>query len=285
MRFEGLDVVAVVPGVADADRVALAPLDGHRQRLAPHRHLDHVLDVAHLDAVPGRLLAVDVDLDVALAHDLVGDDVRRAPDCRGAPRRPPGSRAGVWSRSSPKTFTPIGERTPVESISIRLMIGCVKMLPQPGIWIAVSISATRSSFDLLPEQQPVGEGLLQRCPDGLKLVGGRVALGQSFRSRPSRFSSSIAAQVGGADGPVEQLPVERLDPLLEPRLVARDDQVSVDPREQVWPCGPRGSRPRARVARSSGAGGRRQEVGPIAEHAQRDQPRRGIVDRAPSTSS
>ena len=57
--LQGLDVVAVGPGITHPDRVTLPLLDGHGQGLAPHGHLDHVLDVAHLDAVAGRLRAVD----------------------------------------------------------------------------------------------------------------------------------------------------------------------------------------------------------------------------------
>ena len=73
--LQRLDVVAVGPGVTHPDRVTFPLLDGHGQGLAPHGHLDHVLDIAHLDAVAGRLLAVDADLNVAFAHDLVGNHV------------------------------------------------------------------------------------------------------------------------------------------------------------------------------------------------------------------
>ena len=46
----------------------------------------------------------------------------------------------IVSRSGPKTLTPMVVRTPVESMSMRLAIGCVQMLLQPGTWMAVSIS-------------------------------------------------------------------------------------------------------------------------------------------------
>src|SRR5262249_22191960 len=54
--LQRLDVVAERPGVADADRVAFPALDRHREGPPAHRDLDHVLDVADLDAVAGRLL-------------------------------------------------------------------------------------------------------------------------------------------------------------------------------------------------------------------------------------
>ena len=99
--LERLHVVAIVAGVADPDRVALAALDGLRQRPAAHRRLDHVLDVADVDPVAGRLLAVDLDLDVALARDLVGEHVGRAADRAEHPGDLLADAAGsrrAWSR-------------------------------------------------------------------------------------------------------------------------------------------------------------------------------------------
>ena len=51
------------------------------------------------------------------------------------------------SRSGPNTLTPMSVRTPVESISIRLIIGWVKMLLQPGTCNDRPISSsTKSPF-------------------------------------------------------------------------------------------------------------------------------------------
>ena len=69
-RLTDLLVLAVGAGVADAHREAVAVLDGLRDDPAAQRHLDRVLHVGHADAVAGRLLAVDLHFQVALAADL-----------------------------------------------------------------------------------------------------------------------------------------------------------------------------------------------------------------------
>ncbi len=51
----------------------------------------------------------------------------------------------IVSRSGPKTLTPMSVRTPVESMSMRLMIGCVKMLLQPGTCSTRPISSSTRS--------------------------------------------------------------------------------------------------------------------------------------------
>ena len=53
------------------------------------------------------------------------------------------------ARSVPKTFTPTSDRTPVVSMSIRLMIGIVQMFDTPGICTARPISA-RSRSSVMP---------------------------------------------------------------------------------------------------------------------------------------
>ena len=69
-----LDSRSRIAGVADANRITLAILDGLRDGLAPQGDFDHVLHVADVHAIAGRLLAVDRDLQIALADDLIGHD-------------------------------------------------------------------------------------------------------------------------------------------------------------------------------------------------------------------
>src|SRR3546814_3290857 len=47
-------------------------------------------------------------------------------------------------RSGPDTLIPIGVLMPVDSMSIRVLIGMVQALATPGMWIARSISAISS---------------------------------------------------------------------------------------------------------------------------------------------
>ncbi len=68
-------VLAEVTGVADAHRETVAALDGGCDDLAAQRHLDGVLDVADRQAVAGRLRPVDLDFQIAFAHDRLGDHV------------------------------------------------------------------------------------------------------------------------------------------------------------------------------------------------------------------
>ena len=65
--------LAVGAGIADAHRKAIALLDGESDGPAGQRDFDFVLNVLDRDAVAGRLLAVDVDLQIAFAHDRRGD--------------------------------------------------------------------------------------------------------------------------------------------------------------------------------------------------------------------
>ncbi len=82
-----------------------------------------------------------------------------------APRTPRSTPAISWltrwmsSSLEPKTLTATGSRTPVESISIRLAIGWVKLLPQPGICKAVLISSTRSVFVFFQSRSRSANGL------------------------------------------------------------------------------------------------------------------------------
>ena len=93
--------------------------------------LDDVLDVADRDAVAGGRLAIDRDVDVRRAGDLLGIHIRRAGTRRSTSATARGQLLERL-RSSPKIFTPSSVRMPVESMSMRLMIGCVQMLATPG---------------------------------------------------------------------------------------------------------------------------------------------------------
>ncbi len=66
---------------------------------------------------------------------------RRARRAAGAP--PDGERSSV-SRFVPKIFTPRSVRTPVESMLMRLMMGCVQPLRTPGMWSFASSSEMMS---------------------------------------------------------------------------------------------------------------------------------------------
>ena len=233
--FQGLDVVAVGPGVAHADRVTLPLLDRHRHGLAPHRHLDDVLDVAHLDAVAGRLGAVDPDLNIAFAHDLVGNHVGCAPDST----EHAGDLLGhalelveVFAEDLHADRRTNAGREHLDPVDDRLG---EDVTPAGHLDHRVHLR-NQLVLRFLPEHQPVCKGLLQRCPHVLKLLGGRVALGQlPVASQPVQLLDRRPGR--GSDGPVEQLPVDAAGPLLEPRLV-HFNQVIGHSREQIWRAGP-----------------------------------------------
>ena len=76
------NVLAELAQVADADRVALPALDRLHDVHAADGDLDDVLHVADVDAVAGDAVAVDLELQIRLADDAVGDDVGRAGNLR-----------------------------------------------------------------------------------------------------------------------------------------------------------------------------------------------------------
>ena len=76
--FDLLFVLPPIAGVADADGKSLAAFDGHGDGLSAQGDFDDVLNIAHVDAVSGGFLAVDVDLQIAFADVLVGSDIDRA---------------------------------------------------------------------------------------------------------------------------------------------------------------------------------------------------------------
>src|SRR5262249_46697889 len=78
--LDHLLVLAESTRVADADREAVPTLDRLRDDPAAEGDLDGILDVADADAVACRLHPVDLDLQIALAHDGLGDHILCAPD-------------------------------------------------------------------------------------------------------------------------------------------------------------------------------------------------------------
>ena len=149
------------------------------------------------------------------------------------------------------------------------MIGWVKMLPQPGHLDRRVHLGDQLVLGLLPEHQPVGEGLLELRPQGLELLArGLPHERLPLATEPHELFDG--GPVGDVDGPVEQLPVEVPDSLPEPVLLGRDDPVRHS-REEVGrelaeelTDGLASSleRPRARA----------QEVGTSIEDALRDEP-------------
>ncbi len=137
--------VAKVASVANADGEALTSFDGGGEDLAADRGLDHVFDVSDVDAVTGSGGAVDVHLEIRCASNAFGIEI-----------------AGAWDGTQdalnlfglllddlevgPKTLTPTWVRMPVESMSMRLRMGCVQMLVTPGIR---SLSSRRARMESL----------------------------------------------------------------------------------------------------------------------------------------
>ena len=145
---------------------------------------------------------------------------------------------------------------------MRLMIGCVKMLPQPGIWIAVLHLFDQVVLRLLPEQQPVGEAACRARRAAPATSSGVALAGASLRSRASFVSSSIAARLATIDGAVEELPVERLASALRASLVSRD-RWSVMPARTGRLRAPSRS-PTTSVARCQGRRRRAEQVRAVA---------------------
>ncbi len=61
--------------IADANGEPLPALDGGGEVDAAHGDLDNILHVPDVDAIAGRRFTVDIEFDVGLADDAVGDDV------------------------------------------------------------------------------------------------------------------------------------------------------------------------------------------------------------------
>src|SRR5262249_24037080 len=78
--LDGLLVLAEVAGIAKAHRESIASFHGLGNDPAAQGYFDGVLDVADADAVAGGFLPIDVNLQIALAHDRLGDHVLGALD-------------------------------------------------------------------------------------------------------------------------------------------------------------------------------------------------------------
>ena len=72
------NVLAKLAQVAHADRVAFAAFDGLHDVHAADGDFDDVLHVADAHAVARDAVAIDLELEIRLADDAVGDDVGRA---------------------------------------------------------------------------------------------------------------------------------------------------------------------------------------------------------------
>ncbi len=69
-----LDAVPLLPRVSHPHREALAPFDGAGHGLTAQGRLDHPLDRLDGQPVASDGFAVEIDLEVGLAHDPVGED-------------------------------------------------------------------------------------------------------------------------------------------------------------------------------------------------------------------
>ena len=97
------------------------------------------------------------------------------------------ARPSSVSRSLPKIFTPRSVRTPVESMLIRLMIGCVQPLRTPGIWSFESSSAIMSFFVIPFRHWFFG---LRSTMDSIMLTGAGSVEVSAFPTFPSTCSTS-----------------------------------------------------------------------------------------------
>src|SRR6266404_2690456 len=75
---EQLRVCAILSGVSHAYRESSTPFDGRRERALADRGFDDLLDVADADAIASCRGAVDLDVQVLAARDLLGIDVARS---------------------------------------------------------------------------------------------------------------------------------------------------------------------------------------------------------------
>ena len=140
-----LRVGPVLGPIAHPHREPRSAFDRGRQHRLADGVLDHLLHVADADPVPGRGRAVDLDVQVLAARDLLRIDVAGAGHACGR-RRPPVAPDPRASRDRcRRSSRPTSDRMPVVSMSIRLMIGIVQMFDTPGICTARPISARRRS--------------------------------------------------------------------------------------------------------------------------------------------
>ena len=137
---ELLRVLAEVARIADADGKTLAAFDGGGEVLAADRGFDRVLHVADVESVAVGGGAVDGHFQIRCAGGAFGIEV----GCAGDLAHDLLDLVGLLfddARSGPKTLMPIWVRMPVESMSMRLRMGCVQMLVTPGI---CSLSSSRA---------------------------------------------------------------------------------------------------------------------------------------------
>ena len=75
--FQCLDRVTQLPLITHPHRIALPAFDRGGDRFPANRHFDHILHLLQADAVAGNRFAIDLDLQVGLADDPVGQHRRR----------------------------------------------------------------------------------------------------------------------------------------------------------------------------------------------------------------
>ena len=127
-----LRIGAQIARIADRDRVAFASLDRGGDRLGAKRRRDHVLHVGDHQTVARQLVAVGDDLEVVAADNALGVGAGGAGDGLERRFRPGGRPVSISARSLPITLTPTGVRMPVDSMSMRALIGIVQALETPG---------------------------------------------------------------------------------------------------------------------------------------------------------
>lgn len=120
----------------------------------------------------------------------------------------------ISTRSVPKTLIPIGVRIPVESMSVRALMGMVQALLTPGICTAWSISAI--SLSMVMPGRHSSSGLRLMTVSAISSGAGSVALlarpalpktdstsGKVFRIRSwvcSNSAALVTEMLGRVDG-------------------------------------------------------------------------------------
>ncbi len=208
--------------VAHGDVEAPLAFEHGADRLAADRQLDHVLHVAHVDAVARHGLPVDLDAQLRLVGLLLDGGVGRAGNGCGSRRASASASPRSVARSGPLMITARSAGEPVTASVTLSMIGCVKLkvgARNLGAAACFENSSTRSALVM-----PVRPGVV-----GLQAP------------RRTRCGSARRGRCRNRCGPICELTSLHLRKLLEDargcraatsrRLVERDArrQVGADP--------------------------------------------------------